>query len=46
MKQTLYYFEVVKEGKTYWYGDKPLRIASIIFHTIELVLIVYLLLQI
>ena len=46
MKQTIYSCKVVKEGKTYWYGDKLLRIAFIIFHTIELALIVYLVLQI
>lgn len=30
------------KDKTYYYGDKPLRIISVIIHAIELGLIIYL----
>jgi len=33
------------KDKTYYLGDKPLRIASIILHTVELGLIIYLLMR-
>jgi hypothetical protein len=33
------------KDKTYYFGDKPLRIISIIIHAIELGLIIYLLVR-
>ena len=37
---TLYKTQI--KNKTYYFGDKPLRIMSIILHTVELLLIIYL----
>ena len=33
------------KDKTYYYGDKPLRIISVIIHAVELGLIIYLLVR-
>lgn len=44
-KKTLYKYEIqqIPNNKVYYYGDKFLRIFSIIINTIELILIIYLL---
>lgn len=38
-------YKALIKGKTYYYGDKLLRIISIIIHAIELGLIIYLLVR-
>lgn len=43
-KKTLYKYEITNNG-VYYYGDKILRIFSIIINTIELILIIYLLVR-
>lgn len=45
-KKTIYKFEFQNpDNKIYYYGDKILRIFSIVINTIELVLIIYLLVR-
>ena len=41
MRKTLYKIEI--GNRCYWIGDKVLRIVSIVLHTLELGLILYLL---
>lgn len=45
IKKTLYYIHYVPNGEKYFFGDKILRIISIVVHTIELILIIYLLMR-
>jgi hypothetical protein len=45
-KKTIYKYEIQQiPNKVYYYGDKFLRIFSIIVNTIELILIIYLLVR-
>lgn len=44
MKKTLYKYRL-PNGEEYFYGDKILRIISIVVNTIELILIIYLLMR-
>lgn len=43
--KTIYKCKVHPSNKVYYYGDKILRICSIIINTVELVLIIYLLMR-
>ena len=45
MRKTIYSATIGNDKNTYWYGDKLLRIVSVIVHTIELALIIYLLVR-
>ena len=45
MRKTIYSCKFSNGDKTYWYGDKLLRIVSAVAHTVELALIIYLLVQ-
>lgn len=42
-KKKTFYGGILPNGKAYFYGDKILRICSIIINVIELILIIYLL---
>lgn len=44
MKKTIYYMSM-PDKNVYYLGDKILRIISIIFHTLELLAIIYLLMR-
>lgn len=45
-KKTIYKCEIqIPNNEVYYYGDKILRISSIVVNTIELILIIYLLMR-
>ena len=42
MRKTIFYTTIGNDKNTYWYGDKLLRIVTVIVDTIQLALIIYL----
>lgn len=45
MRKTIYSATIGNDKNTYWYGDKLLRIVTVIADTIQIALIIYLLVK-